>query len=218
MNNPLLHHPYSDARNTVGLALMIWGLAVVLSSAEGVLARFPAPVFAAIVVAAVAMAVTAVLVDLRIRAWLGTWDMRLFTAFNAWRVAAGLAFLYAGAHGSLPMSFAVIAGSGDVLVGVIAAAIIAAGAGPRAHFALHVLGLADFVAAVGTGIFLTLAGAPLMGNIASFPIVLIALLGVPLTAAAHAAALATLRDRVPSYVRAVTPRAGIAPQRSRAAI
>ena len=53
----------------------------------------------------------------------------------------------------------------------------------------HIIGLADFLLAVGTGLALTLVGTPLMSNIAAYPVVLIPLLGVPVSGAMHVMAL-----------------------------
>jgi hypothetical protein len=196
MQAKLTSHPFADARNAAALALGLWTLGVGLVAAGGKLARQPADVIAALVVAAVLVAIAAVRLDVRLRDWLATIDPRTFTAFNAWRLPAGLAFLAAGSQGLLPASFALVAGWGDIVVGVAALALTAVRAGPRAHYAFQFLGLADFALAVGLGLAHTVRETPLMENIATLPLAFIALVGVPVTAAVHVAAIASLARRL----------------------
>ena len=204
-------HPYADARLAVLLATILWATGVALAAAGGSLSRLPTAVIAALVVATIAVAVSAVRWDARIREWLGGVDPRVFTALNAWRLPAGLALLAAGSQGLLPASFALTAGWGDIAVGVAAIALVAAKAGPRAHLAFQFLGLADFVVAVGTGLTHTVLGTPLMENVVALPIAFIPLVGVPLTAAVHVAAIASLlkapADRPPVASALAAPRA-----------
>ena len=61
---------YTDVRNTVILALGFWAGAVALGTQLDVFTRLPGEVFEALAVFAVAFAVSAVTMDVRLRAWL----------------------------------------------------------------------------------------------------------------------------------------------------
>lgn len=99
-----------------------------------------------------------------------------------------------------------LAGWGDLLAGVlaVAAALVAT---RLAYWVFHVIGAADFVVAVGTGLALTLASDSLMGNNATFPVALIPLSGVGLSGASHVVAFhLLLKTRTPTKPeRAVEP-------------
>jgi hypothetical protein len=119
--------------------------------------------------------------------------------------ALGVIFLILYATGKLPGLFALPAGLGDVLVGVLAPIVgIAYRRGPRENTYLvsawNLFGLADLVVAVTTG-FLTSPSAfqlyafDLPNELISrFPLVLIPVFLVPLSVLLHLASLAKLRQ------------------------
>jgi len=61
--------------------------------------------------------------------------------------------------------------------------------GIRKYIVFHIVGLLDFILALGTGITLTLARAPLIENLTTYPIILIPLVGVPVSGALHVMAI-----------------------------
>jgi hypothetical protein len=63
------------------------------------------------------------------------------------------------------------------------------------YVAFHLFGLSDFIAALVTGLSVTLRGDARMRTIATFPLALIPLFGVGLSGAAHLIAFDLLRDR-----------------------
>lgn len=121
-------------------------------------------------------------------------------SFHIWRVPAALAFLYYGAMGWLPPLFVNLAGWGDILAGVLAAGLIAFPLTARRVKTFHIIGFADFIVAVGTGLTLQLLHDPLMGNITQLPIALIPLIGVPLSGASHIVAFHLLSAHPPETV------------------
>ncbi len=109
------------------------------------------------------------------------------------RVIGGF-FIIGAAMGEVPMLFAVIAGTGDILVGIAAARTAKAmktGDSLRPAILHTALGLADFAVAIGTAI---LTGAMIGG-----PYMMIPLFLVPMAILAHLAvldrAITQLRDR-----------------------
>ena len=55
-------------------------------------------------------------------------DLVHLTLFNVWRIPAAIAFFVAGARGVLPERFVTNAAWGDLLAGVLAAAVVVIGA------------------------------------------------------------------------------------------
>lgn len=83
-------------------------------------------------------------------------DLRLLTAMQAWRII-GVMFLVLMSFGFLPGTFAWPAGLGDLLVGAYAPFVVLAISrrtpGWHRHVVLlNVLGLLDFVGAIGSGV------------------------------------------------------------------
>jgi hypothetical protein len=112
---------------------------------------------------------------------------------HVWRVPAGLAFWSWGASGDLPPPFVALAGTGDVLAGLFAAALLALPRRRSVILGFHLFGFADFAVAVSTGLWFNVTGHPLMGAIEVLPLALIPVVGVPLSGATHIAALDLLR-------------------------
>ncbi len=111
-----------------------------------------------------------------------------------WQIARviGGFFIIGAAMGEVPMLFAVIAGTGDILVGIAAARTAKAmktGDQLRPAFLHTALGLADFAIAIGTAI---LTGALIGG-----PYMMIPLFLVPMAILAHLAVLDRAITRFP---------------------
>jgi hypothetical protein len=131
-------------------------------------------------------------------------DLRLLTAIQAWRVIGGM-FLVLITFGLLPGTFAWPAGVGDLIVGAYAPFVVLAvsrrSPGWRKHVVLlNVLGLLDFVGAIGGGV---LSGnSPigiLRGNVTTdimqrLPLSLIPTFAVPFWIILHVISLIKVRS------------------------
>lgn len=107
-------------------------------------------------------------------------------ALHVWRIHAALAFYYFGSQGLLPPLFVILAGTGDLIAGVLALYVVTVNpASRRAYTAFHVIGMADFIVAVGTGLTFSLLSDARMETIALFPLALIPLFGVTVSGAAR---------------------------------
>lgn len=97
----------------------------------------------------------------------------------------------------MPERFVINAGYGDLVVGFLAPIILLGKPSLRKYIAFRLFGQLDFILAVVTGLIFIVLQVPLMENIATFPIVLIPLFGVPLTGASSIMAIdVLLRQRV----------------------
>lgn len=127
-----------------------------------------------------------------IQRYVASLNPRSLIRFHLWRIVAGVAFLYYGSQSLLPERFVINAGYGDLAVGLLVPLILLGRGSTRKYIAFHLLGLLDFVVAVGTGLTFAFLQVPLMENIVEFPIVLIPLFGVPLTGASSIMAIDVL--------------------------
>ena len=175
----------------------IWALAIAFGGLGGVFTHLPLPSIAFLVV----VSLTALLVlyyrNRDINNLLASLNPRNLIVFHLWRIVAGFTFLYYGSQSLLPERFVINAGYGDLAVGLLVPIILLGGESTRKYIAFHLFSLLDFVVAVGTGLTFTLAQVPSMENIATFPIVLIPLFGVPLTGASSIIAI----DSIIKYQR-----------------
>ena len=140
----------------------------------------------------------------KIRALSLGFDLRLLTAMQAWRII-GAMFLVMMTFRLLPGAFAWPAGVGDVIVGAYAPFVVLAASrrspGWRGHVVLlNILGLLDFVGAIGGGV---LSGTSpigvLRGDVTSdvmqrLPLSIIPTFAVPFWIILHFISLIQLRN------------------------
>lgn len=165
----------------------------------------PIPPVAVTVFVPVALFLLAYKLVPRFRAFVLAQDLRTLTAIQAWRVL-GFSMLIAYGFGHLPALFALPAGLGDVAVGVLAVYAVArlnsdpdyATSSGLVRF--HLLGLADFVVAIGTsglasGAFPALVGGGVTaGAMDVWPLNLFPSFGVPLFIILQLTALFKIRE------------------------
>lgn len=126
------------------------------------------------------------------------------TAMQGLRIL-GAGFLFVYAFGHLPGLFAYMAGWGDVLVAALAPLVVARLAADRAflrsrwYAGFHVLGLLDFVGAVGSGL-IARGTIPILGYsestaaLGQLPLLLIPCFAVPLWICLHIAAFVQIYE------------------------
>jgi len=178
----------------LGLAALLWAGAVTAAAGSGLLAQLWMPAIAGLVALGIAAPTIWYFAAPQGRAWADRVGLRAITAFHIWRIPAALVFFWYGAQGLLPPMFWILAGTGDLIAGIWAWAVVRRpDAMPAAYRAMHRFGFADFCVAVGTGLTFTLLGAPRMAPVAALPLALIPLFGVGISGASHLVAFDMLR-------------------------
>ena len=190
------------------LVVIAWAALVLVLSGFGVFAldpgKLPLPLLAAVLVPPVLFLATYSLSS-KVRAAALSLDLRLLTAMQAWRVIGGM-FLVLLWLGLLPGTFAWPAGVGDLIVGAyapfVAVAVARQTPGWRKQVVLlNVLGLLDFVGAVGGGV---MSGSSplgiLRGDVTAdimqrLPLSIIPTFGVPFWIILHIISLIKARNR-----------------------
>lgn len=177
----------------LALGFGTYAVLVVTLVATGAYAAIDTNFFTLTVIAATLALVAGYFASPAIRALAARLGPHGLAYFHVWRIPAGLAFLHYGAQSWLPETFTQRAGWGDVVAGGLAALLLLLPRSTKLVTGFHLVGFADLVLAVGTGIALTALAPASMGNIATLPIALIPLIGVPISAASHVAAFDLLR-------------------------
>jgi hypothetical protein len=144
----------------------------------------------------------ALLVSPRVRTWARAADLRLLTQLQMLRVA-GFTLLVLGWENTLPRSFALPAGIGDVVIAMTAPLIAGFVVGTRHRWifvAWTVLGILDLVDAVTLGVLDTSSTIGLLHHgslnadaMGTLPLSLIPVFGVPFTMILHLLSLPHLR-------------------------
>lgn len=165
--------------------LSLWFLAVLGLGWAGVFAALPRAAPGALAALQTAAIVALYYLNRPFRAFVRSISFKHLTIFNVWRLAAGALFLHYGSQGLLPPLFVQNAARGDILAACLVPVVLVLPEWRAKWAAFQVVGFADFVVAVGTGVTLNVLGTPGMDNIAELPLVLIPLFGVPITGAVH---------------------------------
>lgn len=192
-----------NVRSRIAWGVVIWFVVVFLIGATGAFdagAGRP-PIAVAVAALLPPVVVVAMLIgSTRFRDWAASLDLRLLTMLQGWRVV-GLAFLVLAGEGALPMTFALPAGYGDILIGATApfVAVLVVGGGAiarRLYYGWVVLGVADLALAITVGVLhsnsplgLLRGAGPDTDAMAALPMSLIPTFGVPLALMLHALAI-----------------------------
>jgi hypothetical protein len=178
-------NPTSAQARSAWFVVAIWLSFVPLAGYLGWTLMVPALLRGPLVAAGIAVPFLAYLLHSPTRALLGRMPDAAIVAMHSWRALAGLAFLYYGEQGLLPAPFVRNAGYGDLAVAALVPLVLVLPETRAKYLWFHVAGFADFVVAVGTGLYFTARAEPLMENLFSFPMVTIPWLGVCLSGASH---------------------------------
>ena len=198
---------HSGVRRVVAVALALWlGLVFLVGGRGGFVGPAGSPPLAIFFGFAIPLAAffTAYFGWNAFRSFVLGIDLRLATAFQAWRWA-GFGFLALYAQGVLPALFAFPAGLGDMAIGVSAPWIVlrlirhSSFAASRRYVIWNILGITDLVVAVSMGTISSGFLPGLTGNVttspmAQLPLVLIPAYFVPIFIMLHFTALTQARQ------------------------
>lgn len=183
---------YNNTPQKVFLSLVGWATIVAIAGYLGFFTRIPANGIALLVVLSLTTLVILYYRNPALNAYINNLPPQHLVIFHLWRIVAGFVFLYYGSQNLLPERFVINAGYGDLAIGFLVPIILLGKESLQKYIAFHLFGQLDFILAVGTGLTFTVLQVPLMENIATFPIALIPLFGVPLTGASSIMAIDAL--------------------------
>jgi hypothetical protein len=189
----------TPTRVGIVLAGLAWLAAAIMLGASGRLQALQPPGPQLVVATLTVMVLVVVAVVAPLRRWALTVDARTLVAIHVIRLLAGSYFLILYYRdGLLPYAFAVPGGSGDVLVAVLAIALLATTSpltvrGRWLYAGWNVVGLVDILFVVGTAARLGVAEPGSMRALLQIPLSLLPTFVVPLIIASHALLALRLR-------------------------
>lgn len=173
----------NNMESRVVTAVVIWGLASFFLGYYHTFANLPMPFFGLTVIA---IQVTLILLYFYVK-WFREFadhiPLKSIALFHSWRIFAGWIFIVN--TGALSQTFINNAAYGDIIAGFLGLSVWIFGQTKRNYLIFNVLGMIDFVLAVGTGLTLTILGDGQMAKIIQLPMIMIPLFGVPLSGISH---------------------------------
>lgn len=167
------------------LGLLIWGVAVFVLAYAGFWSAIPRSAIAILAVTGIIIPTVIYFRSKKLREYVASIGVKNLTIFHIWRIGAGFLFVFYGSQNLLPQTFVQNAGYGDIAVGFLAFILLLFPESLAKYWVFHIIGMADFVLAVSTGLYFVLSGNPLMNNLVTLPVVLIPLYGVGISGATH---------------------------------
>lgn len=174
----------------VAFFILFWGLASFLLGYFKVFTFIPRPIFGFVVVVIQSSLVLAYLINKNFKEYCNSIPLKSIALFHVWRIFAGWIFL--SYSGVLSQTFIDNAAYGDIISGFLGLTVFLFGHTKLNYYIFNILGLLDFVIAVGTGITLSIIGDPKMDSIVLLPLIMIPLFGVPLSGITHFISLTRL--------------------------
>jgi hypothetical protein len=174
----------------VAFFILIWGLASFILGYYKVFTFIPRPIFGFVVVIIQTSLVLAYLINTNFKEYCNSIPLKSIALFHVWRIFAGWVFL--SYSGMLSQTFINNAAYGDIISGFLGLTVFLFGHTKLNYYIFNILGLLDFIIAVGTGITLTITGDPQMDSIVLLPLIIIPLFGVPLSGITHFISLARI--------------------------
>ncbi len=173
----------NNMEKRVTLAVVFWGLASFLLGYYGFFKLIPRPLFGATVVIIMSSLIIYYQFNERFRLFCNSIPLKAIALFHVWRIFAGWIFL--SYNGVLSETFINNAAYGDIISGFFGLAVFVLGHSKLSYYTFNIVGLLDFILAVGTGITLTILGDEGMAPIIELPLIMIPLFGVPLSGFTH---------------------------------
>jgi hypothetical protein len=177
----------SLSEKKVVLFLTIYGLLVFYLGYSHFYQSLPRILFGASVILITASLILSYFTGSGLRAFFDTIPARFLSLFHAYRIFAGLCFLYF--RHQLPYHFATDAGYGDIATGFLAIAVFLFLQNRTGYLILAVVGLLDLVNAMSQGMALAITGNQEMVALVNLPMIMIPLFMVPPTVLIHIAML-----------------------------
>ncbi len=176
---------------------LVWLALVIAAGATGRLAGLAPPGPQLLVIGLTVALVLAGSFVPGFRGWLGTLPLRALVAFHITRFV-GIYFLVLSSRGTLPAAFALPAGIGDIVVAVLALAIVLLVPHLNQHGRLvggwNLLGLVDILFVVGTAARIGIADPPSMAPLLQLPLAVIPAFLVPLIIGSHLLIIVRIRQ------------------------
>jgi hypothetical protein len=180
----------NNMQKRVTLVVVFWGIASFLLGYIGFFNLIPRPIFGGVVVLILLSLILSYQFNSRFKDFCNSIPLKAIALFHTWRIFAGWIFL--SFSGVLSETFINNAAYGDIISGFFGLSVFVFGHTKLNYYIFNIVGLLDFIVAVGTGISLTIIGDAGMAPIIQLPLIMIPLFGVPLSGFTHFISLSRL--------------------------
>lgn len=172
--------------------LVVWLLAATALALSGILAQAPF-IVPVVILSIVAAGVIAHRASPKLRAWVADVDPRKLMAIHLLRAPIGITFLVLHSRGLLPSLFALRAGIGDTVIGLLAVFAMLTQS-RRARLTWNVAGLIDIALSMTTALQTIIIARNAVGiaTMSSFPFPLVPFFVVPAVVLTHLALMTRL--------------------------
>lgn len=177
------HQKNRTSEAVITISVIIWGLLSFYAGQSHFFAQFPRPLFGFTVMGIMLLLVAMYVWWQPFISYANSIPLKAIAIFHSWRIFAGWMFL--ANTGALSQTFINNAAYGDIIAGFLGLSVLVFGNTKRSYLIFNVLGMLDFILAVGTGLTLTILGDNEMEKIIQLPLIMIPLFGVPLSGITH---------------------------------
>lgn len=167
------------------LTLCVWSLLIYALGSFEILAKIPNLIFGAIVITLFIGTSLSFFKIKQLKKFLLSFTLEELTFIHIWRIVAAAVFIHYGSENLLPQQFVNLAGYGDLIAGCMVPIALFFKKNIQAFWIFNIIGFADFLIAVGTGVFFAFSGDEIMLNIRLLPLAMIPLFGVPISGLTH---------------------------------
>lgn len=167
----------------IALILIFWGAGSFLLGFFNIFSLIPRPLFGVLIASILLVLIIIYQSKPSFRTFSDSIPLKGIALFHVWRIFAGWIFI--SYTGRLSEAFINNAAYGDIISGILAAAVFVFGRTKLSYYIFNIIGSLDFIIAVGTGVFLTITGNNEMVQIIQLPLIMIPLFGVPLSGFTH---------------------------------
>jgi hypothetical protein len=164
-------------RNLV-LVLLFWAMLLYVLSVTNFYLAFPPPIMGLSVFVILSGLLTIFYKFNSLKRYLDGIPLRYLTLFHFGRLFAGLLFLTN--VDLLPKEFALNAGYGDVIIGVLSCVTFVFFQSKWGYIFFNVFGLIDLIRALSLGLYFAISGNEKMFTMTQLPCIYILLMGVPI--------------------------------------
>jgi len=169
--------------SVITIAVILWGLLSFYAGQSNFFAHLPRPVFGFTVMGIMVLLIALYVWVIPFKEYADSVPLKAIALFHSWRIFAGWMFL--ANTGALSQTFINNAAYGDIIAGFLGLSVFIFGHTKRNYLVFNLLGMLDFIIAVGTGLTLTISGDTQMEKIIQLPLIMIPLFGVPLSGITH---------------------------------
>jgi len=180
----------NNIEKRVTIVVVFWGIASFFLGYFGFFNLIPRLFFGVTVVVILTSLILLYQFNENFRQFSNAIPLKAIALFHVWRIFAGWIFL--SYSGVLSGTFINNAAYGDIISGFLSLTVFIFGHTKLNYYLFNIVGLLDFIVAVGTGISLTITGDAGMAPVIQLPLILIPLFGVPLSGFTHFISLSRL--------------------------